>query len=824
MSRMPRADDADEAPFAQKTMKHLPTQGRSATAWIAAAMLAMTWASETQSSPDHARHLADAQHAMAARNLDSAGIAGYGDLPPGRSSNDKSVQVAQATTGDAGHPPEREHHWAETQSLELTIARRDIELLQRLVQEHDRAEQLEQALAAARRDVETQTALAGKASEQASRLKQVGESGTAEVQTSLQQERERSARLEQDLVAARRDVETQTALATQRQARKRPALKQASESSGAAELQKSLQQERERSARLEQDLAAARRDVETQTALAAKAGEEASRLKQASESSEAELQKSLQQERERSARLEQDLAAARRDVETQTALAAKASEEASRLKQASESSEAALQKSLQQERERSVRLEQDLAAARRDVETQTALATKAGEEASRLKQASESSEAELQKSLQQERERSARLEQDLAAARRDVETQTALATKAGEEASRLKQASESSEAELQKSLQQERERSARLEQDLAAARRDVETQTALAAKAGEEASRLKQASESSEAELQKSLQQERERSARLEQDLAAARRDVETQTALAAKASEEASRLKQASESSEAELQKSLQQERERSARLEQDLAAARRDVETQTALAAKATEEVPRAKRAAEADAAELRQSMQKERERADALAQGLSMTRSALYAYEARARKLEDEAAELRTGGRKRCAVASQIRTGRARPDDAAGTGSRDRTSRSRYAGCLGGQSERGGRADEADGGARLSLVAQLAAAGAGSGRTARAGSRTCETGCTQCRDGWLDRAGQAYGKREVSRRRVTGGGRSERCPAQFQESRGGGSVACACERAARAGRHRRGADCAGARRRDGQRPGKLLARRNL
>ena len=175
--------ESGEAPFAQKTMKHLPTQGRSATAWIAATMLAMTWASETQSSPDHARHLADAQHAMAARNFDSDGIAGYGDfgpLPPGRSSNDKSVQVAQATTGDAGHPPEREHHWAETQLLELTIARRDIELLQRLVQEHDRAERLEQDLAAARREVETQTALAAKASEEASRLKQVGERGAAE--------------------------------------------------------------------------------------------------------------------------------------------------------------------------------------------------------------------------------------------------------------------------------------------------------------------------------------------------------------------------------------------------------------------------------------------------------------------------------------------------------------------------------------------------------------------------------------------------------------------------------------------------------------------
>jgi hypothetical protein len=58
------------------------------------------------------------------------------------------------------------------------------------------------------------------------------------------------------------------------------------------------------------------------------------------------------------------------------------------------------------------------------------------------------------------------------------------------------------------------------------------------------------------------------------------------------------------------ELQKFLQQERERSAgRLEQNLAAARRDVEAQTA---KATEEVQQWKQPAEAGAAELKQSMQ--------------------------------------------------------------------------------------------------------------------------------------------------------------------------------------------------------------------
>src|SRR5439155_15457456 len=100
-------------------------------------------------------------------------------------------------------------------------------------------------------------------------------------------------------------------------------------------------------------------------------------------------------------------------------------------------------------------LAQDLGAARREVETQKALAAKAVEEASRLKEASrpnqagESGAAELQAFLQEERERSARLEQDLAAARRDAETQTALATKSGEEVASLKQAGNSVATELQ---------------------------------------------------------------------------------------------------------------------------------------------------------------------------------------------------------------------------------------------------------------------------------------------------------------------------------------------------------------------------------------
>jgi septal ring factor EnvC (AmiA/AmiB activator) len=314
---------------------------------------------------------------------------------------------------------------------------------------------------------------------------------------------------------------------------------------------------------------------------ATKAGTEASQLKKTADAGSADLRKSLQQERDRAGRLEQDLAAARRDVETQTALATKAGTEASQLKKTADAGVADLQKSLQQERDRASRLEQDLAAARRDVETQTALVAKAGADAGQVKKTADAGVADLQKSLQQERDRAAQLEQDLAAARRDVETQTALAAKTGAEASELKKTADAGLADSQKSLQQERARAGRLEQDLAAARSDVETQTALAVKAGDEVAQLKQAAEKGLPELRQSLQQEQDKAKRLAEELGTAHARIyafeaqERQTALAAKAGDEASQLKQAAESTSAELRKSLQQERDRAAQVERDLASA---------------------------------------------------------------------------------------------------------------------------------------------------------------------------------------------------------------------------------------------------------
>jgi chromosome segregation ATPase len=183
----------------------------------------------------------------------------------------------------------------------------------------------------------------------------------------------------------------------------------------AAESRKGLQEERDRGSRLEQDLAAARRDVEAQTALAAKSSAAASQMKKTADNV-ADLRKALQQERDRGSRLEQDLAAARRDVETQTALAAKASAEANQLKTA-DAGAADLRKALQQERDHANRLEQDLAAARRAVEMQPAPAAKANDEAARPRQATESGSAGPRQSLQQDPDRATQLMHDLVLAR-----------------------------------------------------------------------------------------------------------------------------------------------------------------------------------------------------------------------------------------------------------------------------------------------------------------------------------------------------------------------------------------------------------------------
>ena len=611
----------------QQRIRLIAAARRVASRWLTAVLLAVIWTSALGGSL-HARQsqgdLVGTRHAPA-RNVNFGTAGDYG---PGMVQESSQLpRLSQAVTGDQlQKASSREHYRPELPAPPQGAA---IEVQKSLRQERERAERLEQALSPAKR-LEKPTL--------ASNEKQASQGSAADLQNTLQQFREWADRLEQALAPAKREIETQTAI-TGKKIDEATHLKQSAESG--VELQKSLQQERERAERLRQDIATAKRELDTQIAMAAKANDEMIRLKQAAESG-AELRMSLQQERELAAQLREDLATAKREFETQTALATKANDEVIRLKQAAESG-VELQKSLQQERERATQLREDLATANRELETQTALANKANEEATRLKRVAETG-AKLENFRRQGQERTSQLQQNLAAAKREVETQTALVAKANDEATRLKQAAESG-AKLEKALQEERGRATQLEQNLAAAKREVETQTALAAKANDEATRLKQAAESG-AELEKALQEERGRATQLEQNLASAKREVETQTALAAKTNEEATRLKQAAESG-AKLEKALQEERGRATQLEQDLASAKREIETQTALVAKANEE---ANRVATETGAKLKNSRRQGQEQVTQLQQQLAAAKREVETQTAVAAKANEEATRLK------------------------------------------------------------------------------------------------------------------------------------------------------------------------------
>ena len=387
--------------------------------------------------------------------------------------NGEGLQLAQETTGNAEELRQalkEEQHKTQALSRDLTIAQRDVEFMMLLL--NQAREQWARIVEAAEAETAKLQNLLRQERERTQRLERepgtarqdlAAEREMAEPRNQLQQESDRASRLEQDLVAARRDVETQTALATKSGAEASQLKKTAD--ADAAELRKLLQQERDRASRLEQDLVAARRDVETQTGLVAKAGAEASQLKKTADADAAELRKSLQQERDRASRLDQDLVVARRDVKTQTALVAKAGAEASQLKKTAEKGAAELKQALQQEQDKAATLAQELTTARARITAHEVQARRADDQAEELKQA-ESGTAELQKSLRQESDRASRLEQDLATARRDVEAQTALATKASAEASQLKQVADSDTAELKRSLQKEHDRAEALAQDL----------------------------------------------------------------------------------------------------------------------------------------------------------------------------------------------------------------------------------------------------------------------------------------------------------------------------------------------------------------------
>ena len=351
-----------------RTERPPPARRRSTIPQLAAALVITSASGAAFADP--ARCLMDASHQNVAsfptpHRPESCNTSVV--QPPHRHGRDGSIRLAQAAVVGSGEPqqsPQPEPSKPEVLSCELGSAKHDIELLQRLAQEHDRADKLEQALAATRHDVEGKTALADKARDEAAQLKKATDGGLVDLRNSLQQERDRTGQLERTLAAAKRDLDTQTALAT-KASDEVNRLTQAAKA-GAAERTRSIQKEHDRAEALAQDLSIARSKVYAYEAQAAKAAESAAQLKQAQESETASLGQSQQAERDRAERLARDLAKANRDLEAQTERASKASEEVLRIRQAGERDSAELRGLLQRERERVQGLETEIALARLD--------------------------------------------------------------------------------------------------------------------------------------------------------------------------------------------------------------------------------------------------------------------------------------------------------------------------------------------------------------------------------------------------------------------------------------------------------------------------
>jgi DNA repair exonuclease SbcCD ATPase subunit len=182
---------------------------------------------------------------------------------------------------------------------------------------------------------------------------------------------------------------------------------------------------------------------------------------------------------------------------------------------------------------------------------------------------------------------------------------------------------------FEQQLARERERTAALTSELAEVRRDFDTRMTSSSKASEEAVQSARMQEAMTAALQRSFEEERSRSAALASELATARRDLGTRAASSSNAVDELAQLRKTTEGTTAELRQSLQQEREKVSALASELATARRDLETRAAASSNAVEELAQLRKTTEATTAELRQSLQQEREKVAALAPDLESTK---------------------------------------------------------------------------------------------------------------------------------------------------------------------------------------------------
>lgn len=297
---------------------------------------------------------------------------------------------------------------------------------------------------------------------------------TAELRQSLQQEREKSTSLTSKLENVRAQLETTVALSSNGYD---GAIRRAQAAEVAAEeLRQSLQREQARSAALGEELAGTQRKIEMLDAQSRNADDLATQQRDAAARETAELQHSLQLERERSAALAEKAKAAQAATasaeqqrhEAQSRAAALASELAGIPRETADKATAErydaaareiaeLRQSLQQEQQKSAVLMTEAKAA----QTVTANAE------------------HQRRALDEAQGRAAALASELTAAGREIETRNVQLREKDDAASQQKQAADREIAELRQSLQKERSRTESMERELASASRHTDQPASL---------------------------------------------------------------------------------------------------------------------------------------------------------------------------------------------------------------------------------------------------------------------------------------------------------------------------------------------------------
>jgi hypothetical protein len=192
-----------------------------------------------------------------------------------RKFSDEAAQLRQAEAAKSAQSIEEERKRAADLALEVAAAQQELtasteQHRQALEEERARSAALRSELTAVQREIETRTVQSQKAVDAATKQIQAAESTIAELRQSLQQEQNKTAALMEEAKAAqamttaaepqRRALEEAQAraatLASELDASKKQ--KQAAEAT-AAELQKSLQQERDKTEAMARDLATVRR-------------------------------------------------------------------------------------------------------------------------------------------------------------------------------------------------------------------------------------------------------------------------------------------------------------------------------------------------------------------------------------------------------------------------------------------------------------------------------------------------------------------------------------------------------------------------------------